>query len=198
MPLNLGSLDCLPLTLTKLSSSIPTVVLARNWSVFLACVDCRLRKNLPISATRKWTRLWKLILGWMQTWSSRKARHEKPRRLLMYKVMLPFIFCSYLTNLSLSGPPPPVLRDNFRDIQVKVHIRRPERDSWVYMGRGLVTQEVTGHSSRVGAFTLQIALWPSSRADSWNKWFVLFLQERLWLFSVRYDLDDSRWQLNCN
>jgi len=40
-------------------------------------------------------------------------------------------------------------RDNFRDIQVKVHIRRPERDSWVYMGRGLVTQEVAGHSSRV-------------------------------------------------
>lgn len=40
-------------------------------------------------------------------------------------------------------------RDNFRDIQVKVHIRRPDRDSWVYMGRGLVTQEVTGHSSRV-------------------------------------------------
>lgn len=69
-----------------------------------------------------------------------------------------FIYCSCLTNLSLSGPPPPVLRDNFRDIQVKVHIRRPERDSWVYMGRGLVTQEVTGHSSRVGAFTLQIAL----------------------------------------
>jgi len=46
-----------------------------------------------------------------------------------------------------SAPPTP--RDNFRDIQVKVHIRRPERDSWVYMGRGLVTQEVTGHSSRV-------------------------------------------------
>ncbi|KAJ3750503.1 hypothetical protein DFH05DRAFT_1467515 [Lentinula detonsa] len=36
-----------------------------------------------------------------------------------------------------------------REIQVKVHIRRPERDSWVYMGRGLVSQEVTGHSSRV-------------------------------------------------
>ncbi|KAF8898818.1 hypothetical protein BD779DRAFT_1485677 [Infundibulicybe gibba] len=38
---------------------------------------------------------------------------------------------------------------SFRDIQVKVHIRRPERDSWVYLGRGLVTQEVSGHSSRV-------------------------------------------------
>ncbi|TFK41235.1 hypothetical protein BDQ12DRAFT_733545 [Crucibulum laeve] len=40
-------------------------------------------------------------------------------------------------------------RDHFRDIQVKVHIRRPERDSWVYLGRGLVTQEFTGQSSRV-------------------------------------------------
>jgi len=48
-----------------------------------------------------------------------------------------------------SAPPPPPPRDNFRDIQVKVHIRKPDRDSWVYMGRGLVTQEVTGHSSRV-------------------------------------------------
>ncbi|KAF8078694.1 hypothetical protein FPV67DRAFT_1557949 [Lyophyllum atratum] len=55
-------------------------------------------------------------------------------------------------DLGVQTPPPtaPVpSRDNFRDIQVKVHIRRPERDSWVYMGRGLVTQEVTGHSSRV-------------------------------------------------
>lgn len=40
-------------------------------------------------------------------------------------------------------------RDTFRDIQVKVHIRRPERDSWVYLGRGIATQEVAGHSSRV-------------------------------------------------
>jgi len=36
-----------------------------------------------------------------------------------------------------------------REIQVKVHIRRPERDSWVYMGRGIVSQEVIGQSSRV-------------------------------------------------
>jgi len=48
----------------------------------------------------------------------------------------------------------PTARDNFRDIQVKVHIRRPEKDSWVYLGRGLVTQEVTGHSSRVVVRTL--------------------------------------------
>lgn len=43
----------------------------------------------------------------------------------------------------------PAARDNFREIQVKVHIRKPERDSWVYLGRGVVTQEMTGHSSRV-------------------------------------------------
>ncbi|KIK70911.1 hypothetical protein GYMLUDRAFT_32993 [Collybiopsis luxurians FD-317 M1] len=36
-----------------------------------------------------------------------------------------------------------------REIQVKVHIRRPERDSWIYMGRGVVSQEVIGHSSRI-------------------------------------------------
>jgi len=56
------------------------------------------------------------------------------------------------SSILVAAPPPPttsIPRDNFRDIQVKVHIRRPERDSWVYMGRGLVTQEVSGHSSRV-------------------------------------------------
>jgi len=31
-----------------------------------------------------------------------------------------------------------------------VHIRRPEKDSWVYLGRALVSQEVVGQSSRVG------------------------------------------------
>ncbi|KXN83855.1 hypothetical protein AN958_00935 [Leucoagaricus sp. SymC.cos] len=40
-------------------------------------------------------------------------------------------------------------REHIRDIQVKVHIRRPEKDSWVYLGRGTVSQEVNGHSSRV-------------------------------------------------
>ena len=37
-------------------------------------------------------------------------------------------------------------RDPFRDISVKVHIRRPDRDSWTYLGRGLVSQE----QSRIG------------------------------------------------
>ncbi|KAI0328476.1 hypothetical protein GY45DRAFT_1326183 [Cubamyces sp. BRFM 1775] len=40
-------------------------------------------------------------------------------------------------------------REPIRDIPVKVHIRRPERDSWAYMGRGIVSQEITGQSSRV-------------------------------------------------
>ncbi|KAJ7125650.1 hypothetical protein C8R43DRAFT_1029767 [Mycena crocata] len=48
-----------------------------------------------------------------------------------------------------STSPAPAPRDNFRDIQVKVHIRRPDRDSWVYMGRGVVSQDISGHSSRV-------------------------------------------------
>ncbi|KAJ6509467.1 hypothetical protein C8R47DRAFT_1098815 [Mycena vitilis] len=48
-----------------------------------------------------------------------------------------------------STSPAPAPRDNFRDIQVKVHIRRPDRDSWVYMGRGVVSQDMNGHASRV-------------------------------------------------
>lgn len=47
--------------------------------------------------------------------------------------------------------PTPVLRDNFRDIQVKVHLRTPGKDSWSYQGRAVVQQEILGHSSRVGA-----------------------------------------------
>ncbi|TEB35182.1 hypothetical protein FA13DRAFT_1811707 [Coprinellus micaceus] len=52
----------------------------------------------------------------------------------------------------LSPLPTPVAAPSnrdFRDIQVKVHIRRPEKDSWMYLGRGVATQEVQGHSSRV-------------------------------------------------
>ncbi|KAI6047696.1 hypothetical protein EDC04DRAFT_2619544 [Pisolithus marmoratus] len=40
-------------------------------------------------------------------------------------------------------------RREFKDIQVKVHVRRPERDSWMYLGRALVSQEFIGQSSRV-------------------------------------------------
>ncbi|KAJ7492688.1 hypothetical protein FB451DRAFT_1219240 [Mycena latifolia] len=56
---------------------------------------------------------------------------------------------SDISNTQSASPVPPAPRDNFRDIQVKVHIRRPDRDSWVYMGRGVVSQDISGHSSRV-------------------------------------------------
>ncbi|PPQ87044.1 hypothetical protein CVT25_000021 [Psilocybe cyanescens] len=41
------------------------------------------------------------------------------------------------------------VRDNFREIQVKVHVRNPGKDTWSYQGRGVVIQELSGHSSRV-------------------------------------------------
>jgi len=46
-------------------------------------------------------------------------------------------------------PPVQQPRESFREIAVKVHIRRPERDAWVYLGRGMVSQEIVGKSSRV-------------------------------------------------
>jgi len=45
--------------------------------------------------------------------------------------------------------PSPSVKDNFREIQVKVHIRQPDRDAWLYLGRGVVTQEISGQASRV-------------------------------------------------
>jgi hypothetical protein len=41
-------------------------------------------------------------------------------------------------------------REPFREIPVKVHVRRPDRDSWVYVGRATVSLDTTGHSSQVG------------------------------------------------
>jgi hypothetical protein len=46
-------------------------------------------------------------------------------------------------------PPPPA----FREIPVKVHIRRPDRDNWTYLGRAVVAYEPhgpRGAASRVG------------------------------------------------
>jgi hypothetical protein len=41
-------------------------------------------------------------------------------------------------------------RDPFREISVKVHIRRPDRDAWVYVGRANVSLDnTTGHASQV-------------------------------------------------
>lgn len=59
------------------------------------------------------------------------------------------IIHSDISNTHSASPVPPAPRDTFRDIQVKVHIRRPDRDSWVYMGRGIVSQDISGQSSRV-------------------------------------------------
>ena len=42
-------------------------------------------------------------------------------------------------------------REPFREIPVKVHIRRPDRDAWVYVGRANVSLDnTTGHASQVG------------------------------------------------
>jgi len=40
-------------------------------------------------------------------------------------------------------------REPFKEIPVKVHIRRPERDSWMYVGRATVSLDTTGHASQV-------------------------------------------------
>jgi len=65
-------------------------------------------------------------------------------------------------------------------IQVKVHIRRPEKDAWVYLGRGLVSHEVNGHSSRVGACEImQISGSWSHQLMSFEQWFVLHLLGKL-------------------
>jgi hypothetical protein len=47
----------------------------------------------------------------------------------------------------------------FREIPVKVHIRRPDRDNWTYLGRAVVAFEPNGprSSSRVGESSLPFA-----------------------------------------
>jgi len=71
-----------------------------------------------------------------------------PQTLPVASTSMPIVH-SDISNTQSTSPAPPAARDNFRDIQVKVHIRRPDRDSWVYMGRGVVSQDISGHSSRV-------------------------------------------------
>ncbi|TCD69906.1 hypothetical protein EIP91_005730 [Steccherinum ochraceum] len=52
-------------------------------------------------------------------------------------------------------PPPssdttvPQARESFREVAVKVHIRKPDKDSWVYLGRGIVASEAVGRSNRI-------------------------------------------------
>ena len=51
---------------------------------------------------------------------------------------------------TLASTAPSRSREGFPEIPVKVHIRRPGKDAWVYLGRATVTQEILGQSSRVG------------------------------------------------
>ena len=39
----------------------------------------------------------------------------------------------------------------FKDVPVKVHVRRPDKDNWQYVGRAVVSQEAFGQGSRIGA-----------------------------------------------
>ena len=55
---------------------------------------------------------------------------------------------------TLASTAPSRSREGFPDIPVKVHIRRPGKDAWVYLGRATVTQEIYGQSSRVGEWYL--------------------------------------------
>jgi len=41
------------------------------------------------------------------------------------------------------------VREMYRQLPVRVHVRKPGRDSWVYVGRATVSHEVIGQTSRV-------------------------------------------------
>ena len=49
-----------------------------------------------------------------------------------------------------AGSSLPGFQDKFREVAVKVHIRRPDRDTWAYIGRATVTHETFGQGSRIG------------------------------------------------
>jgi hypothetical protein len=57
---------------------------------------------------------------------------------------------------TLASTGPSRSREGFPEIPVKVHIRRPGKDAWVYLGRATVTQEILGQSSRVGEWYLSV------------------------------------------
>ena len=63
--------------------------------------------------------------------------------------------CSYDSLQRLGAAQP---RESFREIPVKVHIRRPDRDAWVYVGRASVSLDTTGHASQVGEPSLSAFL----------------------------------------
>lgn len=79
----------------------------------------------------------------------------------LQNVRLPLVSCLRHHHLKMTGfsniesvfvCSAPATKDNFREIQVKVHVRQADKDSWLYLGRGVVTQELYGQSSRVGEF----------------------------------------------
>ncbi|KAF8527844.1 hypothetical protein BU17DRAFT_81089 [Hysterangium stoloniferum] len=41
------------------------------------------------------------------------------------------------------------VREMYRQLPVRVHVRRPGKDSWMYIGRATVSHEVMGQTSRV-------------------------------------------------
>jgi len=88
---------------------------------------------------------------------------------------LSFVLFTVTTDIDLHGLyfPAPQQRDQFKEIPVKVHIRKPEKDTWVYVGRGLVTLEIFGHSSQVGDYLslalLIMAQRPLSRSLNFNE-----------------------------
>jgi len=49
----------------------------------------------------------------------------------------------------VSPPPQPSIREMYRQLPVRVHVRRPGRDTWMYIGRATVSHEVVGQTSRV-------------------------------------------------
>ncbi|KAF8588496.1 hypothetical protein K439DRAFT_1384601 [Ramaria rubella] len=53
------------------------------------------------------------------------------------------------TSCEVSPPPQPPIREMYRQLPVRVHVRRPGRDTWLYIGHAIVSHEVTGQTSRV-------------------------------------------------
>lgn len=76
---------------------------------------------------------------------------------------------------TLASTTPSRSREGFPEISVKVHIRRPGKDAWVYLGRATVTQEIHGQSSRVGEWYRSAAppLWPRTADKCIPKSFAL-------------------------
>lgn len=74
----------------------------------------------------------------------------------------------------LSGDRMQPVQEMYCQVPVRVHVRRPGKDTWIYVGRATVSHEVMGHSSRVGSFlilnvmltTLTVLQWYGQRVTS--------------------------------